>query len=144
MPSKPQVFISHSSTDAWVARQISRFIIRCGARCFLDEADIDIGDDFEEKIRKAATESNELLILLTPWAIHRPYIWLETGVFWGAEKRIVGVLHGLTAKDLAKLEKIPVLLKRIDLIELNDIESYFAQLKRRIKIRGVHHGKKQI
>ena len=43
-------FISHSSADMWVARQIAREIEACGATPFLDEAHIDVGADFEEDI----------------------------------------------------------------------------------------------
>lgn len=69
-----QVFISHSSIDTWVARQLSRHVADCGAITFLDEADIEYGDDFEERILAAARASEELLVLLTPWSIKRPYI----------------------------------------------------------------------
>lgn len=112
---------------------MARHIAECGASSFLDEADIDHGDDFEERILRAAHESHELLVLLTPWATTRPYIWLEMGVFWGDGKRIVAVLHGLTAKDLATDEQIPLLLKRVDLLDINEIDSYFQQLRRRVQ-----------
>src|ERR1043166_2290014 len=125
MSSTHQVFISHSSTDTWVARQIANYIAACGASCFLDESNVQIGDDLEEKIREAANASDELLVLLTPWAIDRPYIWVELGAFWGARKRIVEVLYGLTSNQLFAMEDIPMLLKRSDLISLNEIESYF-------------------
>lgn len=68
----PRVFISHSSKDTWVAKQIAQHISECGASSFLDEADIDHGDDFEERILHAAHGSQELLVLLTPWATTRP------------------------------------------------------------------------
>jgi len=71
--------------------------------------------------------------LLTPWAIKRPYIWLEIGALWGQGKRIIGILHGLSANELVTQDGTPALLKRIDLLELNNIGSYFAQLKGRIK-----------
>lgn len=128
----PQIFISHSSTDTWVAKQIGTQIEKCGARYFLDEADIEHGDDFEIVIRNAANESTELVVLLTPWATTRPYIWLEMGTFWGSEKRIVCILHGLTADNISTDPKIPVLLKKTDFVNLNDIGSYFAQLKNRV------------
>jgi hypothetical protein len=131
--SAHQVFISHSSTDTWIAKQIANYIGDCGAACFLDESSVQIGDDFEEKIREAASASGELLVLLTPWAVDRPYIWLEMGAFWGSGKRIVGVLHGLTKTELLAMEHVPGAVKRIDLINLNDIDSYFIQLKRRMK-----------
>lgn len=130
-----QVFISHSSIDTWVARQIARYLEECGASAFLDEADIEYGDDFEERILAAAQSSAELLVLLTPWAVKRPYIWLEIGAVWGQGKRIVGVLHGLSASELVTQEGTPALLKRIDLVELNKIDGYFEQLRRRIAQR---------
>ena len=44
------VFISHAAADLWVARQLSGLIERCGASTFLDEADVEYGDDFEERV----------------------------------------------------------------------------------------------
>jgi hypothetical protein len=44
------VFISHSARDTWIARQVAREVAACGAKPFLDEADIDVGGDFEEDI----------------------------------------------------------------------------------------------
>src|SRR5438477_1668149 len=102
---RTKVFVSHSSVDTLVARQIARNIELCGAVAFLDEADMEHGDDFEERIIAAANSSSELLVLLTPWATTRPYIWLEMGLFWGSRKRIIGVLHGVTAEELSSDER---------------------------------------
>ncbi len=128
-----KVFISHSSIDTWVARQIASHIESYGISTFLDEADIAHGDDFESIILKEAEKSDELLVILTPWATNRPYIWLEMGIFWGSQKRIVGVLHGITSKELSSDERIPILLKKTDLITINDIDSYLSQLQKRSK-----------
>jgi len=127
-----KVFISHSSIDTWVARQLARYIEDLGASTFLDEADIEYGDDFEERILEAIRTSQELLVLLTPWALKRPYIWLEIGAIWGLGRRVIGVLHGLSPSELVAQDGTPALLKRIDLVELNNIGMYFEQLKRRI------------
>ena len=132
----PQVFISHSSLDTWVAKQIASHISRCGAHTFLDESDIEYGDDFEKQIISAAEKSSELLVLLTPWATGRPYIWIEIGLFLRDDKRIVGVLHGVTIKDISTDERIPALLKRIDLVEINQLDSYFQQLQKRVDEGG--------
>ena len=127
-----QVFISHSSEDTWVARQLSQIIQGFGASTFLDEADIEYGDDFEDRILEAARNSQEMLVLLTPWALKRPYIWLEIGAVWGLGKRIVGVLYGLSANELVTQDGTPALLKRIDLVRLNDVDVYLNQLKVRV------------
>ena len=108
MSTDYQVFISHSSRDTWVARQLSGIIQGFGATTFLDEADIEYGDDFEDKILEAARASHELLVLLTPWALARPYIWLEIGAIWGMGRRVVGVLHGLSANELVTQDGTPL------------------------------------
>jgi len=134
-----RVFISHSSRDTWVARQISAIIQGFGATTFLDEADIEYGDDFEDKILEAVRASQELLVLLTPWALARPYIWLEIGAIWGMGRRVVGVLHGLSGSELVTQDGTPALLKRIDLVDLNRVEGYFGQLKLRIERWNAKH-----
>jgi hypothetical protein len=133
---KPKVFISHSSKDTWVATQIASHVRGTGAETFLDEADIEHGDDFDDEIVKASKLCTELLLLLTPWSVERPYIWLEIGFFRHDNKRIVGVLHGLKADDISGDPRVPVLLKKIDLVDINELQSYFTQLDRRVKASG--------
>jgi hypothetical protein len=109
----------------------------CGAETFLDNADIAHGDDFEEEILAAAASSTELLVLLTPWSLQSPYIWLEIGTFWGRRRRIVAVLLGIKPEELTASARMPVVLKKTDLLALNDIESYFDQLRKRVALSGV-------
>jgi len=126
------IFISHSRKDTWVAKQIAREITMCGASAFLDEADVEVGDDFEERILEFLEKAHELLVLLTPWALERPYVWAELGAAWARRIPIVGVLQGLSAAELQSRASIPIFLKRRDLIDINDIDRYFAELAIRI------------
>ena len=132
-PHRRLVFISHSGTDTWVAQQIAREISACGAVPFLDEADIEKGEIFEEEIRDHLNRADELVMLLTPWALDRPYIWSEAGVALGRKLPIIGVLHGLTAAELQLKPGIPVYLKAENLLALNDLAVYFEQLRARVK-----------
>lgn len=127
------IFISHSSVDTWVARKIAEEIHRCGAETFLDEANIQIGADFEEVILKALERADELLVLLTPWSIERPYVMVELGAALVLRIPIIGVLHGLTAKKLQKKATMPVFLKKRNLIDLNGIDKYFEELRERVE-----------
>lgn len=126
------IFISHSGQDTWVAKQIAREITAHGASTFLDEAEIQVGADFEEKILEFLDRVDELVVLLTPWALDRPYVWAELGAAWSRRIPIIGLLHGLTAIELQSKPGIPVLLKKRDLISLNDIDTYLQQLKSRV------------
>jgi TIR domain-containing protein len=124
------VFVSHSGEDTWVARQIAREIECLSARPFLDEADIDVGAEFEEDIRQSLDQADELLALFTPWSLQRPYVWAEIGVAWIRQIPIVVVLHGLSITDFQAQPNAPIFLKKRDIIRLNDIDQYFSNLVR--------------
>ncbi len=130
---RPKIFVSHSSVDGWVARQIAGHIQNTGAECFLDVIDVEVGEDFEERIRDAMEDCLELLVLFTPSAIKSRYVWVEIGAAWGQRKRIVGVLYGVTVKDIQKNPAIPLMLKRAILVEINDLDQFFRELRRRVR-----------
>jgi hypothetical protein len=130
------VFVSHSGEDTWVARQIAREIGDRGASAFLDEADVDVGAEFEEDIREFLDKADELLVLFTPWALERPYVWIEIGAAWQRRLPIVVVLHGLSAKDFQAHPNAPVFLKKRDIIRLNEIDKYLRQLPSRSRPRS--------
>lgn len=122
------VFVSHSGEDTWVARQIANGISAKGARPFLDEADVDVGTEFEEDIRQFLDEADELVVLFTPWSLQRPYVWAEIGAAWIRRIPIIVVLHGVSARDFQTQPNAPVFLKKRDIIRLNDIDQYLEQL----------------
>lgn len=127
-----KIFISHSSVDTWVAKQIQSKLTKLGAATFLDEGCIDIGDDFENIIIKELRNSNELIVLLTPSALQRPYVWMEIGAAWAIDIRIIGMLYGVTFEEISTNSKTPVLIKKNNLVNLNDSDKYFEQLDKRL------------
>jgi hypothetical protein len=135
-PNARLVFVSHSSVDTWVAKQIAREISACGAVPFLDEAEIDLGSDFEEDILAFLEKAHELVVLLTPWSVERPYVWAEIGAAWGRRIPIIAPLLGMSPADLQSRPGVPVLLKKRDLLPLNEIDKYLDQLKQRVT---THH-----
>ncbi len=73
-----EVFISHASCDEWVAKQIARRIEQFKVATFLSELHIKLGDeDFEDRLLEALDQCSELIVLLTPEALQRPYVWME-------------------------------------------------------------------
>jgi hypothetical protein len=129
---RPVVFISHSGTDTWVAEAFSEKIRALGAETFLDEENIAIGDDFDDTIRAALERCDELVVLLTPWALKRPYLWAEVGAANLRRIPVIGVLHGLTVKDLDRKTSAPILIRRRNLIDINDFSRYLRELGERI------------
>jgi hypothetical protein len=134
-----KVFLSHASCDQWVARQLAARIHSCGADVFLDADDLTHGDDFEARILAGAEDSHELLVLLTPAARERRYVWLEIGMFFGARKRIVAALYGISKDELATDRLMPIAIKRVHTVDINDIDTYFSQLAERVRSRRSTH-----
>lgn len=126
------VFVSHTGEDTWVARQIAKGISSTGATTFLDEADIHVGEEFEESIRAALNAADEFMVLYTPWALGSQYVLLEIGAAWLRRIPLVVVLHGISAEDFLSRWKTPVALKERNIIKLNDIDKYFDQLASRV------------
>jgi hypothetical protein len=129
------VFVSHSSQDTWVAKQIAREIEARGATPYRDEAQVDAGADFEEDILRFLEQAHELVVLLTPWALERPYVWAEIGAAWGRRIPIIALLLGITPMELQTRPGIPVLLKKRDLLQLNEVGIYLEQLAARVRER---------
>jgi hypothetical protein len=126
-------FISHSGEDTWVARKLSDACKQVGAKTFLDEAQIAVGAKFENEISAALAQANELVVLMTPWALQRPYVWLEIGVAWYRQIPIVVLLLGMTVAEFQTRVSIPVALKERNLLPLKDVDRYFTELKERVR-----------
>lgn len=126
------IFVSHSGEDTWVARQLAKNISAVGATPFLDEADVEVGAEFEEDIRDFLDHAHELVVLFTPWSLTRPYVWAEIGAAWIRRIPIVVVLHGITPSDFQSRPNAPVFLKKRDIIRLNEIDQYLHELKKRV------------
>ena len=60
----------------------------------------------------------------------------RSGPRGAAAFRFVALLLGITAAELQVRPGIPVLLKKRDLLELNDIEAYLKQLAARVQREG--------
>ena len=116
-----------------MAKQLAREIEARGATAFLDESQVDAGADFEEDILKFLERAHELVVLLTPWALERPYVWAEIGTPWGRRIPIVALLLGLTPNELQARPGVPVLLKKRDLLQSNEVDTYLDQLAARMR-----------
>jgi hypothetical protein len=133
---KPGVFVSHASCDKWVAEQIARRVSGFGIRTFLSESNFDLGDpDFEGRLREALEQCSELVALLTPEALERPYVWIEIGSAWFQRKRVSAILYRVTVKDLRERNGVPNLLLKSNLIDINDTDRFLKQLRTRLAKR---------
>jgi hypothetical protein len=127
--SNYQVFVSHATADKWVAKAICEKLEATGASTFRDDRDINGGDDIPEEIRQQIKRSQEMVVLLTPESIDRPWVLLECGAAWGWRKRIIPIL------DHVDIDPIPEIFKSKKVIKINDFDNYLKELAIRIEKR---------
>jgi hypothetical protein len=128
-----KVFVSHGSHDSWLARQIAKEIGALGATPFLDETNIPKGSpNFKQLIRSEIAESRELIALFTPWSAMRSWVWIEMGAAWDREIPILAVFFGMMVNDLDKTGQGKAILEDINIIALDDFDTYLTQLSTRV------------
>lgn len=128
------VFISHSTKDRWIARQIAAIIERKGQRygvsTFLDERDIEGGDSIPEAILAQLRECQEFVILLSPESVARQWVLIELGAALGLRKQVVPIMYNVAQGD------IPDIIRLTKAYELNDLDDYVSELVRRVRRIG--------
>ena len=128
-----RVFVSHAGDDLWVAEQIAKNIERCGAFPFLDRRDIAVGDNFKQRIQEEIPICEELLALFTPWSRRRAWVRHEIGMADILKKRVVCVFYKVTVEDFQADEDGLGPLDDLNIIDINDLNTYFRELRRRVK-----------
>ena len=123
-----QVFVSHATADKWIATTFCEKIAATGATSFRDDRDINGGDSIPESIRTQIQVSRELVILLTPDSIDRPWVLIEVGAAWGRRKdyRIVPVLCHVS------FDAIPNMIEGKKAFHINEFDKYLAELAHRV------------
>jgi len=116
-------------------RETDRTIQCLNVATFLSELHIKLGDeDFEDRLLEALDQCSELIVLLTPEALQRPYVWMELGAVWMTRKRASVILYRLALEDLRKRSEVPLFLLKGELIDINrDTERFLKQLQARFR-----------
>ena len=125
------VFVSHATADKWIARTICEKIEEAGAQTFRDDRDIDGGDDIPDQIRRQIVRSNEMVVVMTPESVDRPWVLLEVGAAWGRRQkaRIVAVLCHV------EVDAIPDIIGSKKAVPINSFDDYLSELRRRVDKR---------
>jgi DNA-binding NarL/FixJ family response regulator len=99
-PQHSEVFISHSSIDRELAEELKESLRRRGITSFVAARDIEGGDVWATTIREALLGCKEILVVITPHAIGRPWVMIEAGAGWALGKRLTPCV---AFTDLAQL-----------------------------------------
>lgn len=113
--------------DSWVARQMTRLMEEQRVAVFLDEKDIEGGEDITERIRTALEECDEFVVLLSPYSVNRQWVLLEVGAAWMLRKRMTAIVDKISSEEL------PAIMATLKYVSLNDFDRFLEELARRRK-----------
>lgn len=130
-PDPYRVFFSHGGADGFIVKHVEPKLVETGATVFVDRGQIKYGDDFRETIFEELKVCQELLLLITPTSVSRPWIFAELGVAISRGARVVAVLYGVPEHELQS-KGVLSLLGTSHYVELNDIEEYYIELAERV------------
>jgi TIR domain len=120
------VFLSHSYKDIWIATIIAEKVSALGAHPWLDEKALEGGDVIVEEIRRGIDICREAIVLVSHHSVGSQWVPFEIGAAWSQHKRVTPVLINIEPEAMAPI-------KGIKAISINQLESFFGQLKARIE-----------
>jgi len=120
-----QVFISHSSSDTWVAQVIGEMVERLGAAVWIDAKDLSGGDFVLQEILNAVHACDEAVVLVTPMSVDSKWVSVEIGAFLGQRKRVTPVLNHVDHQAISPIQGVKA-------IDLNDLRHFLKELKKRL------------
>ncbi len=134
--SEYRIFFSHGGDDTFVVREFLKpKVEQSGAIVFLDAGRIEYGEDFRQTILLELERCDELIVLLTPSSVRRPWVIAEIGATLIRGKRIVAIRYGPSESELQELGLLSLLGTRT-LLRMEDFDEYVEQLERRVRSNG--------
>jgi len=86
------VFISHSSKDLFIARQVGKEIKATGAKIWLDDNNLEAGGILVDDIFDGVRGSNEAVVLLSAASVKSQWVNAEIGAILALDKRLTPLL----------------------------------------------------
>lgn len=119
------VFVSHSSSNNWIANQISKEVTTIGAKTWLDSKDLRGGDVWQQGIMDGIDACQEGLVLVSPDSVNSWWVAFEIGALRGQHKRVTPILNGVSPREMGSMRDVQA-------IDLNDFNRFLEQLRERI------------
>ena len=132
--TNPSVFLSHTASDKGFARRLAGDLLVAGARVWIDEAEIAIGDSLILRISEGIYRMDYLAIILSPGSVRSEWVQRELDVALNRE------IQGRKVKVLPLLlEKceIPAFLIGKKYADFTDPERYVVSLNEVIERLGL-------
>ena len=93
MPEPSTAFFSYSRDDSEFALRLAQDLKSAGANVWIDQLDIDPGQEWDNAIEEAVTQSPRMLLILSPASVKSRNVRNEISFALDAQKVIIPVLY---------------------------------------------------
>ncbi|AFK03412.1 TIR protein [Emticicia oligotrophica DSM 17448] len=128
-----KVFLSHNHADKPFVRKLAVDLENHGVKCWLDEAEMKIGDSLIQKIRQGIDEADFFAVILSPNSVRAPWVINELDV-------------AMNFQIYEKVKVLPIMLKDCEIpgfligklyADFKDENEYESSFKRLLNTIGV-------
>ncbi len=128
-----RVFFSHGGEDTYIVNDFFGPKVRAsGAKVFVDEGEVSYGEDFRDIVFHELSRCDELLVLLTPSSVQRPWVFAELGAAILRGVHVVAIRYGVSEDELRRLGVLSILGTKKLLVPA-ECDKYVAQLRTRVE-----------
>lgn len=128
-----RVFISHSSKDTPIARQLARRLSEAGLKVWFPEDEILPGDNWAIKVGQALEESDLMVVLITPHAFESEWLKEEIQYALTAEQyqgRLIPVFMGAQSEASSDY---PWILRKLNSVQIGESEEDWQQVVNKVR-----------
>ena len=119
-----QVYISHSHLDSPLAARVSKALRKSGLEVWNSDVDLLPADNWAAEVARALSESEAMVVLLTPNAVSSPYVRRDMEYALGSQNysnRLIPVAVG--GRERLPADEIPWIVERLPWVELASPET---------------------
>lgn len=128
------VFLSHNSQDKPFVRRLASDLDAHGVKCWIDEAELNVGDSLIEKIRQGLDSMSYVAVVLSPDSVSSAWVQKEVDVAMNQE------IHGKQVKVLPLMYRkceLPGFLLGKKYADFTKDENYEFAFKELVRSIGV-------
>jgi TIR domain len=131
MPERnaPKIFINYSHTDSEFARKLAADLQAAGFSVWLDQTELQIGQNWADEIERAINDSDHILVLLSSASLKSRWMHAQINMVLtktnAKTSRVIPVIIDPSAKS-----SVPAPLKLLTGVDLSSRSTYNLELKR--------------
>ncbi len=112
-----RIFLGYAAANRTDARKLRSLLSkRPDLRIFTTET-LSAGEDWESKLKGEISQCEVFMVLLSPNSVDSRWVLHELGAAWALDKPILAVVT-----DPEVVSKIPLKLRRVDIVQIKDLE----------------------